>query len=258
MQYPALTVVVVDDGSNDGTPEMLAGFEGLDLVSLRGDGSLWWGGAMALGMRHVQSIARDDDAVLLLNDDIEVPSDFLQSLVREAAPLGPEAVIGCVQRDLDHGHPGYYGYRVDYRKQRIDVLLLPDRSGPVVEVDALVGRGVLLRVGVMRKVGIVDAERFPHYWGDIEYTARARDLGYRVCCLANVPVWTSFAPSDAKVTGAGLRARFLSRVSSKNVLQRLSFWRRRGPPHLRRFATIRYAWLHFVRLLARPELGRAD
>ena len=258
MQYAALTVVVVDDGSTDGTPQMLEAFEGLDLVVLRGDGSLWWGGAVAEGMRVVDGVAKDDDAVLLLNDDVEIQPAFLESLVCAADELGPRTVVGCVQRDLDGRHPGYFGYRIDYRRQKIEVLLASENVGSVLDVDALVGRGVLLRVPVMRAIGLVDAQRFPHYWGDIEYTARAHDLGYRVCSLADVPVWTSFAPSDAKVADAGFRARFLSRVSSRNVLQRLNFWRRRGPPHLRRIAALRYAWLQLSGLVIRPVAGQTD
>jgi GT2 family glycosyltransferase len=36
---------------------------------LRGDGTLWWTGGINVGIRHVLSLAREQDRVLVINDD---------------------------------------------------------------------------------------------------------------------------------------------------------------------------------------------
>lgn len=249
----------MDDGSTDGTGEMLRGFPSLTIDIVCGSGSLWWGGAVAAGLRHIDAKATEHDRVLMLNDDVVLPPGFFADLEAAAALAGMDAMLGCAQRDIDRLHPDYIGYEIDYRRQSIRLLQPGERPGRIVEVDGLAGRGLLFSVRLMRAIGYVDAERFPHYWGDIEYTARARDFGYRVACVTDLIVSTSFAPSDGKVLGGGWRKRFFSPVSSRNVWQRLLFWTRRGPHRLRRTAVFRYGWLQSGRFLKRAfGMGAGD
>jgi N-acetylglucosaminyl-diphospho-decaprenol L-rhamnosyltransferase len=74
----ALRIVVINDGSSDGSGTWLAAQT--DLLTLQGDGSLWWGGSIDFGLRRVLAEAGSDDWVLFVNNDTEIDPDFVQRL----------------------------------------------------------------------------------------------------------------------------------------------------------------------------------
>ena len=187
------TVVVVDDGSTDGTDEMLRD-EFPEVVTLRGNGSLWWTGAINVGVKHALSQCAEEDTLLILNDDLTVPEYYVATFF-ELATRHPDALIGSVVTDIDHPdviHSG--GVRINWltaktRDTNLGKSLASFGKGYFQEVSTLTGRGVLIPSKVFRKIGVYNDRHYAQC-GDTELPCRAHRAGYPLIVSYDVPVFS--------------------------------------------------------------------
>ena len=70
-----LTITVIDDGSTDNTKQII-GEKFPKVLIISGDGSLWWTGAISLGLQSNQSDFNDNDYFLLVNSDVELSEKY--------------------------------------------------------------------------------------------------------------------------------------------------------------------------------------
>jgi N-acetylglucosaminyl-diphospho-decaprenol L-rhamnosyltransferase len=176
-------VTIVDDGSTDGTAELIAErFKEVRLI--RGDGNLWWTGATNVGIQHAMKRAAEDDAVLVINDDVEVSPDYLQILYGVWRSRR-KTLIGSVVVDIKKPDIIYDGGRIvnwwtaKTRWLNLNKKLSDFGKDYSVDVSFLTGWGTLIPISVFRDVGLYDDKHFQQC-GDIELPVRAKNAGYHV------------------------------------------------------------------------------
>lgn len=187
-----LRIMIVNDGSTDGTAEWLAAQGDIEVVN--GDGSLFWGGAVDLALRRLQTKASGEDWVLLINNDTTVAEDFVQRLLDAAQAHAPAAVGSVIRDEADHGRLLSIGARIDSWHLLTRDLL--DKAGPqpvadtVVEVDALSGRGVLFPMAALTAAGGMRPRALPHYLADYEVSLRVRKSGWHLLIASAAAVYS--------------------------------------------------------------------
>lgn len=187
-------VIVTDDGSTDGTGEMLR-TEFPEVTVLQGDGNLWWTGAINMAVSHALELCDESDLILVLNDDLVVPETYIENFYALAAKY-PDALIGSVVTDIHNRDLiASGGVKINWLTGKVRGInegksLASFAKGYVRDdVSYLTGRGVLIPSKVFRELGIYNNKHYQQC-GDTELPRRAQKAGYKLLVSYDVPVYS--------------------------------------------------------------------
>lgn len=191
LEHPSsIQIVVVDDASSDGTPEMIK-MRFPEVHVLEGDGSLWWTGAIAEGMKYIQTELQADYLVWL-NDDISVAQDFVHQLVELCHNTDPQKIVGGII--YHQSYAGWIAFSGLLQGNPVRSDSLFDQQE--LEVETLNGNMVVMPRSALEVVGLPDVDRFRHYGGDYDFVHRARKKGFKVVLSQQLRGETAFTIDD--------------------------------------------------------------
>ena len=188
----AIELLIVDDGSTDGTDAWLSLQK--DIRTVQGNGSLFWGGAIDVALKQLKALASADDWVLLMNNDTTVDVFFVQHLIDTARAHGPAAVGSVIRDESSPAKLLSIGAHIDpwrlVTRDLLDISTL-HRDQATVSVDALSGRGVLFPIASILAVAGMRPRALPHYLADYELSVRVRKAGWKLLVSTAAAVYST-------------------------------------------------------------------
>lgn len=192
MRYPTecLRVVVVDNGSSDGTiaavktrfPSVIVVENGENLGFAEGNNA---------GLRSV--LAEPAEYIMLLNNDTVVDVQMLAQLI---AVMESRPDVGIVGPKMLYFDPPDVIWSAGSQLGRLPWISRHLQSNqrdtgslePPRPVDFICGCGILLRRAVIDQIGLLDA-RFFIYYEETDWCLRAHHAGWRILYVPSARLW---------------------------------------------------------------------
>ncbi|HSB47814.1 MAG TPA: glycosyltransferase family 2 protein [Candidatus Bilamarchaeum sp.] len=179
--YPDYKVVVVDNGSTDGSEKMVReSYPWADLLRL--EENRGFSGGNNDGIRY--AFGKYAPAyVILLNNDMEVcDRNWMGEMIRAAEATPGAGVIGCKLLSdgnrIQHAGGKFSLSRESFHPAEGE----PDDGSHdlVHDADYITGACLMISRAALLKAGLLDERYNPIYFEDAEYCCRARRAGFRI------------------------------------------------------------------------------
>lgn len=189
LEYPDCEVVVVDNGSCDGSLEKLRG-DFPSLTFIENGTNLGYAGGNNRGI--ARALERGADAVWLLNNDTVVHPEALARLAEAAASLPDAGILGSFVCCYDAPQEVHFAGGKLVKGKGKGRHIGGEVRGPYPDrpqrTDFVTGASLLARREMIEEVGALD-ESFFLYLEDVDWALRARRAGWATYVVPGSRVW---------------------------------------------------------------------
>jgi GT2 family glycosyltransferase len=235
-----MSLIAVVDGSRDGTLEMLKS-KFPEVSTIHGNGQWWWTRSINEGCKF--ALKNRSNAVLLMNDDIEIDENYVETLLNSAEQQ-PGAIIGSLNITRTQPHKVYFSgvKHITWWKAksaRYHNIFAPyDKHLTGLHPSILLmGRGMLIPASVFEKIGFFDQKSFPQYKADLDFVLTAHENNIKTFIS-----WDSIVYSHLELTGKGVTYKnqsffaflksFFQENSMTNLVHSFRYYRKHCPLYL--------------------------
>lgn len=187
INHISLSIIIIDDGCTDGTIEWL-NKNAPTIIIIKGTGKWYWTKCMNAGFKKAEELK--NDYVLILNDDNQITSDYLQTLLVDLTKIPKNSILGSASISIEKPHKIESAGTKKFSKLLLK--LTPYFKGFKVidhsfygihKTWTLSGRGTLIPITLFKTLGYYD-ENLVQYGSDDEFCLRAN--------INKIPVYISW------------------------------------------------------------------
>lgn len=247
--YTDIYVIVVDNGSTDGSVETLRGL-GDRVAFIENKENLGFTGGCNVGIRY--ALSRGADYVWLLNNDSECEPNTLSQLVAYGEARHEVGMLSPIIVNRQTGKHAFALRRLDLQTGLDEHALEPDdiRNLQETHPDQIMIRGtaLLLKRTLIQAIGYFDDAMFA-YCEDDDYCVRCAKAGFRAACVTTARVY-----HDEGHPGSGWRKPYAYYYAVRNGIR---FWRKHSTG-VTSWKRARWQVCIMFRVLARTGYGKAE